>query len=207
MRKLAQIAVLVLLPSALLISLGSSASAVITYTGTATCTSAGGTITFTPPLLSNGNSLTETIKVTNPIKPCTPSSPNVPPTIHGVITGKVVISTASAPDNNCGVLFPSSPGTKPFGPTPSPSAWKVVWNPAGTPSHLSFTTFNVINTAGQISFGVPMNPITGSFKSPPPGGVVLSGGATWSLAAIQAACALPTGLKHLTIGTTGVDAL
>ena len=206
MRKLAQAAVMLLLPSAILIWAGSSASALITYSGTATCTSAGGTVTFSPPLTSNSTALKETIKVTNPIKPCTPSSPNVPTTIHGVIRGKVVISIASAPASNCGVLFPSSPGTKSFSPTPSPTKWVVAWTPAGTPSHLAFTAFDVINSAGQISFGVPVT-ITGSFKSPPPGAVVLSGGATWSLASIQAACALPTGLSHLTIGSTGVDTL
>jgi len=206
MRKLAQAAAMLLLPSSILIWGASSASALITYSGTATCTSAGGTVTFSPPLTSNGTALSETIKVTNPINPCTPSNPNVPTNIHGVIKGKVVISIASAPVSNCGVLFPSSPGTKSFPPTPSPAKWAVAWTPAGTPSHLAFTAFDVINTAGQISFGAPVT-ITGSFKSPPPGAVVLSGGATWSLASIQAACALPTGLSHLTIGATGVDTL
>jgi len=206
MRRIAFAAVMVLVPSGLLLTWGSSASALITYTGTVSCTSAGGTVTFTPPLSANGTATTETIKVKNPINPCTPSSPNVPPSVHGTIVGKVVLSVPGAAANNCGVLFPTSPGTKMFTPTPVPTTWGVAWKPTATPSHLAFSQLNVINTAGQISVAVT-GTVTGSFKSPPPGGIALEGSAVWSLAAIQAACATAVGLSHLTIGTTAVDAL
>jgi hypothetical protein len=203
-RKLALVATMTLVPACLLVTLAPSASALVKYPGSVSCTSAGGTITFSPPMLANGNASTETLTVTNPVKPCTPTNANVPPSIHGVVKGKVAIMTAAAPANNCGVFFPSSPGTKMFTPTPSPTKWKATWTPSGVPSVLPFTKLSVINTAGQISFGVTGN-VTGSFASPPPGGIALDGGATWSFAAISAACATPTGLSKLKIGTTATD--
>src|SRR3974390_2973736 len=81
-----------------LVPVGSASAALKTATGTITCTSVKGSVTFTPALKLVGTPsvLTDTAKVTVTATGCSTSGSNIPVVSKGVATAKIVTTGAGA---------------------------------------------------------------------------------------------------------------
>ena len=127
----------------------SASAALKTATGTITCTTLKGSVTFTPPLKLVGTPsvTTETAKVTVTAKGCTTSGSNIPIVSKGVATAKIITT---------------GPGANAFTSlmTSKPITFKVLWY-KGTaqiakPSTIMMSGYDIVlGTGGVARFSFP----------------------------------------------------
>lgn len=132
-----------------------AAPARIVGSGTPTCTTIIGKLTFNPPLKTGGIATSEGVSISGKVLACTGGTPT--PTA-GKISGKGLIRGPGA--NNCLAYFPT--GTMTF--TPPGFFVQVTWAGAITPTRVFFPTLVITNsgtTAPEVFNGT--GPVTGSY--------------------------------------------
>jgi hypothetical protein len=142
-----------------LVAIGaSSAWAVTTGTGTATCSAAAGKISFHPPLKPTGTASTETIKLILDASGCTPTASN---NVTSLRLGKVVThwTITGTNVNTCSAALPASGAIA----VPLPVIWKGRLIPPNTPP-IQDTTFTSTGEIWAPSASPPTLelPVTGS---------------------------------------------
>jgi len=159
---LASVAVLMVAGIVTTIGVGSASAALKTATGTITCTTLKGKVTFTPALKLVGTPsvTTDIAKVTVTATGCTTSGSNIPVVTKGVATATIVTSGAGA--NAFTNLL-----------TSKTVQFKVLWY-KGTaqiakPSFITMSGYDVVTgTGGVVGFSMPQaaggsSLVTGSF--------------------------------------------
>jgi hypothetical protein len=195
------------LPSLLLMTVGTGVAGAarmnpVVQPGSVTCASNWtGVIKFTPPLRTGGTATKEVFTVKSGLgntgNPCGTTAGTIE---LGAIAGKlkfVVPSPGGA--NSCGIVFGGGSRV----PVPA-SKFKMTWSAPAAPSiWKKLPLFSVVGNLGAPStLGITGGKVVGSFAAPnpplPPPSASLSGpAASWSAAAITAACGTAAGLASL----------
>ena len=193
------------LPSVLMVTVESGVARAgvifpVIQPGSVTCANNWtGTITFTPPLRTGGNALSEvfTVKATlgNTAAPCATTAGTAE---LGTIRGKLkFVIPAPGGANNCAIVFGGGSRV----PVPA-SRLRLTWLAPGAPSvWRQLPAFSVVGTLGAPStLAITGGKVIGSFASPPPPPPTasLSGAlAAWAAAAITGPCGTAAGLGSL----------
>jgi len=187
-------AMVLVLPVATVITVGSGAAFAAKSKGTLKCTAVTGTINFNPPL-ANGGTQNETITGALTISHCVKNSgkPKIPK--HGTVT---ISGIGGAGTNNCASLEGTGP--------PSSITFTTKWTPSTiSPSVASYSGYDIATQPGTGDEGFSLPNAAGP---PPPSGTVTGSYATTASTAlaysnmtatqIANACA-GAGLSSLTI--------
>jgi hypothetical protein len=132
-------------------SSGSSALAAVVASGSVSCTTVSGAVSFSPPLTTSGKDA-ETTSISVTASGCTTAGSNVTSVTKGVGS-----ATISSPTNACSGLL-----------TSRPLSIKVAWTPATTrPSVVTYSGYEVTSAGGHGGFTLPSPggtaKVTGSF--------------------------------------------
>jgi len=206
-RKIFLILAATALPSLLLVTVGSGVAQAarmnpVVQPGSVTCANNWtGVIKFTPPLRTAGTATHEvfTVKASlgNTGNPCATTAGTIQ---LGAIGGKLKFNVpAPGGANSCGIVFGGGARV----PVPA-SKFKMTWTAPAAPSvWKKLPLFSVVGTLGAPStLAITGGKVVGSYAAPspplPPPSASLSGpAASWSSAAITAACGTTAGLASL----------